>query len=82
MFCEIHCLLYLSICTFIIEQYRINNNLLLLKFQGFFTVYRHVFEQIAKEEMEYITHEDIEEFPTFGYSHSDYDTVRASIMLN
>ncbi|OXB79156.1 UNVERIFIED_CONTAM: hypothetical protein H355_006615 [Colinus virginianus] len=25
--------------------------------------------------MEYSTQEDIEEFPTFGYSHSDYDTV-------
>ncbi|XP_065596056.1 dnaJ homolog subfamily C member 21 isoform X3 [Cyrtonyx montezumae] len=43
--------------------------------KGFFAVYRHVFEQIAKEEMEYSTQEDIEEFPTFGYSHSDYDTI-------
>uniref|UniRef100_A0A8C3LWZ4 DnaJ heat shock protein family (Hsp40) member C21 n=1 Tax=Chrysolophus pictus TaxID=9089 RepID=A0A8C3LWZ4_CHRPC len=43
--------------------------------KGFFTVYRHVFEQIAKEEMEYMAHEDTEEFPTFGYSHSDYDTI-------
>ncbi|XP_035166605.1 dnaJ homolog subfamily C member 21 isoform X2 [Oxyura jamaicensis] len=43
--------------------------------KGFFTVYRQVFEQIAKEEMEYMTQEDIEEFPTFGYSQSDYDTV-------
>ncbi|NXN86079.1 DJC21 protein, partial [Bombycilla garrulus] len=42
---------------------------------GFFTVYRQVFEKIAKEELEYMTREDIEEFPMFGYSHSDYDTV-------
>lgn len=51
-------------------------------FQGFFTVYRQVFEKIAKEELEYMTQEDIEEFPVFGYSHSDYDTVRASAKLN
>ncbi|XP_030322726.1 dnaJ homolog subfamily C member 21 [Calypte anna] len=43
--------------------------------KGFFTVYRQVFEKIAKEEMEYITQEDTEEFPMFGYSQSDYDTV-------
>ncbi|KFP85769.1 DnaJ subfamily C member 21, partial [Apaloderma vittatum] len=43
--------------------------------KGFFTVYRLVFEKIAKEEMECMTQEDIEEFPTFGYSQSDYDTV-------
>ncbi|NWY24014.1 DJC21 protein, partial [Pheucticus melanocephalus] len=43
--------------------------------KGFFTVYRQVFEKIAKEELEYMTQEDIEEFPMFGYSHSDYDTV-------
>ncbi|KAM9167525.1 dnaJ homolog subfamily C member 21 isoform 1-T1 [Mergus octosetaceus] len=43
--------------------------------KGFFTVYRRVFEQIVREEMEYMTQEDIEEFPTFGYSQSDYDTV-------
>uniref|UniRef100_A0A8D2MM31 DnaJ heat shock protein family (Hsp40) member C21 n=1 Tax=Zonotrichia albicollis TaxID=44394 RepID=A0A8D2MM31_ZONAL len=43
--------------------------------KGFFTVYRQVFEKIAKEELEYMTEEDIEEFPMFGYSHSDYDTV-------
>ncbi|NXH11714.1 DJC21 protein, partial [Bucco capensis] len=43
--------------------------------KGFFTVYRKVFEQIAKEEMEYMTQEDAEEFPVFGYSQSDYDTV-------
>ncbi|XP_068780800.1 dnaJ homolog subfamily C member 21-like isoform X1 [Struthio camelus] len=43
--------------------------------KGFFTVYRQVFEKIAKEEMEYMTQEDAEEFPTFGYSQSDYDKV-------
>ncbi|XP_074712044.1 dnaJ homolog subfamily C member 21 isoform X3 [Strix uralensis] len=43
--------------------------------KGFFTVYRQVFEKIAKEEMEYMTQEDTELFPTFGYSQSDYDTV-------
>uniref|UniRef100_A0A8C8EFX8 DnaJ heat shock protein family (Hsp40) member C21 n=1 Tax=Otus sunia TaxID=257818 RepID=A0A8C8EFX8_9STRI len=43
--------------------------------KGFFTVYRQVFEKIAKEEMEYMTQEDTELFPTFGYSQSDYDMV-------
>ncbi|KAM8793149.1 dnaJ homolog subfamily C member 21-like [Eudromia elegans] len=43
--------------------------------KGFFTVYRQVFEKIAKEEMEYMTQEDAEEFPMFGYSQSDYDKV-------
>ncbi|NWH62509.1 DJC21 protein, partial [Geococcyx californianus] len=43
--------------------------------KGFFTVYRQVFEKIAEEEMEYMTQEDAEEFPMFGFSQSDYDTV-------
>ncbi|XP_055646748.1 dnaJ homolog subfamily C member 21 isoform X1 [Falco peregrinus] len=43
--------------------------------KGFFTVYRQVFEKIAKEELQYTTQEDTEEFPMFGYSQSDYDTV-------
>ncbi|NXW82561.1 DJC21 protein, partial [Alopecoenas beccarii] len=43
--------------------------------KGFFTVYRQVFETVAKEEMEYMTKEDTEEFPMFGNSQSDYDTV-------
>uniref|UniRef100_K7FW94 J domain-containing protein n=1 Tax=Pelodiscus sinensis TaxID=13735 RepID=K7FW94_PELSI len=43
--------------------------------EGFFAVYRQVFENIAKEEVEYISQEDMEEFPTFGYSQSDYDEV-------
>ncbi|XP_040833391.1 dnaJ homolog subfamily C member 21 [Ochotona curzoniae] len=43
--------------------------------KGFYTVYRNVFEMIAKEEMESTLEEDMEEFPTFGDSQSDYDTV-------
>nr|XP_009942037.1 PREDICTED: dnaJ homolog subfamily C member 21 [Opisthocomus hoazin] len=43
--------------------------------KGFFTVYRQVFEKITREEMEYMTQEDTEEFPMFGDSQSDYDTV-------
>lgn len=38
-------------------------------------MYRHVFEMIAKEEMESMQEEDPEEFPSFGDSRSDYDTV-------
>lgn len=34
-----------------------------------------MFEKITGEEMEYMPQGDIEEFPTFGYSQSDYDTV-------
>ncbi|KAJ8402358.1 hypothetical protein AAFF_G00368470, partial [Aldrovandia affinis] len=42
-----------------------------------FTVYRNLFESIVKEEMEHSKEEDEEEdeFPTFGDSQSDYDTV-------
>ncbi|XP_030048883.1 dnaJ homolog subfamily C member 21 isoform X2 [Microcaecilia unicolor] len=43
--------------------------------KGFYTVYRNIFEMIVKEEMECKNEEDIEEFPTFGDSQSDYDTV-------
>ncbi|KAF7243902.1 hypothetical protein EYD10_09799 [Varanus komodoensis] len=43
--------------------------------KGFYAVYRHVFEMIAKEEMEAMPEEDGEEFPTFGDSQSDYGTV-------
>ncbi|KAM5264710.1 dnaJ homolog subfamily C member 21 isoform 2-T2 [Ctenodactylus gundi] len=43
--------------------------------KGFYTVYRSVFEMIAKEELESVLEEDVEEFPTFGDSQSDYDTV-------
>lgn len=43
--------------------------------KGFYTVYRNVFEMIAKEELESALEEDTEDFPTFGDSQSDYDTV-------
>ncbi|KAL4617338.1 hypothetical protein GN956_G21100 [Arapaima gigas] len=45
--------------------------------EGFYAVYRNVFEIIAKEEMEHATedNEGEDEFPTFGDSQSDYDTV-------
>ncbi|KAG5834603.1 hypothetical protein ANANG_G00263210 [Anguilla anguilla] len=45
--------------------------------KGFYTVYRNLFESIVKEEMEHSKEEDEEEgqFPTFGDSQSDYDTV-------
>uniref|UniRef100_A0A2K6FQH3 DnaJ homolog subfamily C member 21 n=1 Tax=Propithecus coquereli TaxID=379532 RepID=A0A2K6FQH3_PROCO len=43
--------------------------------KGFYTVYRNVFEMIAREELESVLEEDIEDFPTFGDSQSDYDTV-------
>ncbi|XP_072228105.1 dnaJ homolog subfamily C member 21 isoform X2 [Leuresthes tenuis] len=46
--------------------------------KGFYTVYRNLFESIVKEEMEHRRMEDEEEeeeFPPFGDSQSDYDTV-------
>ncbi|KAL7854019.1 hypothetical protein AOLI_G00208630 [Acnodon oligacanthus] len=45
--------------------------------QGFYAVYRNLFESIAKEELEHSKDEDeeCEDFPTFGDSQSDYDTV-------
>ncbi|XP_018517832.1 dnaJ homolog subfamily C member 21 isoform X3 [Lates calcarifer] len=46
--------------------------------KGFYTVYRNLFESIVKEEMEHGKVEDEEEeeeFPPFGDSQSDYDTV-------
>ena len=43
--------------------------------KGFYTVYRNVFEMIAKEELESALEEDMEDFPTSGDSQSDYDTV-------
>ncbi|XP_053159714.1 dnaJ homolog subfamily C member 21 [Hemicordylus capensis] len=43
--------------------------------KGFYAVYRHVFEMLAKEEMESMPEEDAEEFPSFGDSQSDYNTV-------
>uniref|UniRef100_A0A8C5L526 DnaJ homolog subfamily C member 21 n=1 Tax=Jaculus jaculus TaxID=51337 RepID=A0A8C5L526_JACJA len=47
----------------------------LLPGNGFYTVYRNVFEMIAKEELECLLEEDAEDFPTFGDSQSDYDLV-------
>lgn len=45
--------------------------------EGFYTVYRNLFESIVKEEMEHSKDEEDEEdeFPSFGDSQSDYDTV-------
>ncbi|XP_061589645.1 dnaJ homolog subfamily C member 21 isoform X2 [Cololabis saira] len=46
--------------------------------KGFYVVYRNLFESIVKEEMENSRVEDEEEdeeFPSFGGSESDYDTV-------
>jgi len=43
---------------------------------GFYTIYRHVFEEITREDIEYM--DDKEEFceiPLFGNSNSDYDEV-------
>ncbi|MGH0150269.1 UNVERIFIED_CONTAM: hypothetical protein FKN15_055507 [Acipenser sinensis] len=43
--------------------------------EGFYSVYRNLFETIVKEEQENTKEEEEEEFPTFGDSQSDYDTV-------
>uniref|UniRef100_A0A2K6V2V4 C2H2-type domain-containing protein n=1 Tax=Saimiri boliviensis boliviensis TaxID=39432 RepID=A0A2K6V2V4_SAIBB len=43
--------------------------------KGFYTVYRNVFEMIAKEELESVLEQEADDFPTFGDSQSDYDTV-------
>ena len=45
-------------------------------FQGFYTVYKDVFENLAQEDyvfMPDMTEDD--EFPTFGNSQSDYEEV-------
>ncbi|XP_056587192.1 dnaJ homolog subfamily C member 21 [Triplophysa dalaica] len=44
--------------------------------QGFHTVYRNLFESIAKEEIEHSkdVEDDEDDFPSFGDSQSDYDT--------
>lgn len=39
-------------------------------------MYRNVFEMIAKEELESMLEGDTEDFPSFGDSQSDYDTVK------
>ncbi|KAL6096778.1 dnajc21 [Pungitius sinensis] len=46
--------------------------------KGFYTVYRNLFESIVKEEMEHVKVDEEEEekdFPPFGDSESDYDSV-------
>ncbi|KAG8456732.1 hypothetical protein GDO86_002496 [Hymenochirus boettgeri] len=43
--------------------------------EGFYTVYRQVFEMIIKEELESKIDGELEEYPPFGDSQSDYDTV-------
>ncbi|XP_056288546.1 dnaJ homolog subfamily C member 21 isoform X2 [Pseudoliparis swirei] len=45
--------------------------------KGFYTVYRNLFESIAVEEIEQgkVEEEEEEEFPPFGDSQSDYDSV-------
>ncbi|XP_035383530.1 dnaJ homolog subfamily C member 21 isoform X1 [Electrophorus electricus] len=45
--------------------------------RGFYSVYRRLFESIAREELEHSKEEveDSEDFPSFGDSQSDYDTV-------
>ncbi|XP_075697904.1 dnaJ homolog subfamily C member 21 [Rhinoderma darwinii] len=43
--------------------------------KGFYAVYRHVFDLIVKEEMESKMNDEGKEYPTFGDSQSDYDTV-------
>ncbi|CAF97142.1 unnamed protein product, partial [Tetraodon nigroviridis] len=50
--------------------------------KGFYTVYRNLFESIVKEEMEHSKVEDEddeEEYPSFGDSQSDYDTLVAFV---
>ncbi|XP_040052837.2 dnaJ homolog subfamily C member 21 isoform X2 [Gasterosteus aculeatus] len=46
--------------------------------KGFYAVYRNLFESIVKEEMEHVKvdeEEEEEDFPPFGDSESDYDSV-------
>ncbi|XP_068191511.1 dnaJ homolog subfamily C member 21 isoform X3 [Antennarius striatus] len=46
--------------------------------KGFYAVYRNLFESVVKEEMEHCKvdeEEEEEEFPPFGDSQSDYDTI-------
>lgn len=45
---------------------------------GFYTVYRTVFEQIAKEDLEFMDEtEELSEIPEFGKSETDYEEVKA-----
>ncbi|XP_073537675.1 dnaJ homolog subfamily C member 21 isoform X2 [Phyllobates terribilis] len=43
--------------------------------KGFYAVYRHIFDLIVKEEMENKINDEGEQYPAFGDSQSDYDTV-------
>lgn len=43
-------------------------------FQGFYSVYRQVFEVLANEEYEFATDTEVK-YPGFGDSGSDYETV-------
>lgn len=47
-------------------------------FQGFYTVYRHVFEAIINEDAPFMEDQEteIKRIPTFGDSKSSYDEVR------
>jgi len=46
--------------------------------KGFYTVYRGVFEQIAKEDVEFMDeNEELCDIPIFGKSDSDYEEVKA-----
>ena len=49
--------------------------------KGFYTVYCNDFDMIAQEELESALEEDMEDFPTFGDSQSDYDMVVHHSML-
>lgn len=43
-------------------------------------MYRDVFALIAKEELECMSEGGAEDFPTFGDSQSDYDTVKEKLL--
>ncbi|CAD5212247.1 unnamed protein product [Bursaphelenchus okinawaensis] len=42
---------------------------------GFYSVYRQLFDKLAAEEYPYIEEDEEHEFPSFGYANSDYDQV-------
>lgn len=49
---------------------------MLFFFQGFYTVYRHVFETIANEDKPFLDKdEEAISAPHFGYSNSSYEEV-------
>uniref|UniRef100_A0A914XYD0 Uncharacterized protein n=1 Tax=Panagrolaimus superbus TaxID=310955 RepID=A0A914XYD0_9BILA len=45
--------------------------------QGFYSIYREVFDKLATEEFPYLDEDDEKMFPTFGRSDSDYDMIVA-----